>query len=216
MTMHLGRVLKTGVLLGILVAGGYFAWLVFGGGAAKEPSKPIEITDRRGRAIDVEVLGRAEDGARIRRTSDGREFTIALSRLNEASREKVRSALDSRGDAPVAKERQAGVKSLKKRLTFRQKQVEEIDFKLKDPNMDTARRRGLEREREKLVYKIEELRRRIKRAGGDPGEAIARLEATPSEDRERDGGKLSSEDASGGNARLLDDLKNFVEGRDEP
>ncbi len=49
------------------------------------------LTDRQGRTLDVIVLAVEEKQVRVRRRNDGREFSIAIDTLSDASREKLRS-----------------------------------------------------------------------------------------------------------------------------
>jgi len=76
-------------MISALAAGMQMAFVVLAPCAAAEGAAET-LTDREGRTLDVIVLAADENQVRVRRQSDGREFSIPTDTLSDASRERLR------------------------------------------------------------------------------------------------------------------------------
>lgn len=92
-------------MVSALAAGIQMAFFGMAPGVAAEEAAEV-LTDRQGRTLDVMVLAVEENQVRVRRQSDGREFSIPTDTLSEASRERLR---DFKNPEPSASEPQESV-----------------------------------------------------------------------------------------------------------
>ncbi len=83
---------SSGTIHGILTAASVLALSMLIQG---EEASSLKLTDKQGRELEAAILGEADGKVKLRRHSDGREFSIPLDSLSASSQQSIKKALQA-------------------------------------------------------------------------------------------------------------------------